>query len=226
MVGGGGLITVPFLIFLGFSPIEAVANTKLGACGSSASALRKYRLEKAIDWKLAPILTLLSILGSGLGARLMIGADQERVRALVGFVILALLPLVMRGKMVGLQSFSPGPLRRLLGYLFYFAVQIYGGFLGAGGGILGLYVMMYFLGLPIVIAAGTGSAPWVAMSVTTAAIYGLGGFIDWAAAAALFLGMAIGGQFGATIAVRSGNVWVRRVFALVVLASAVKLIVF
>lgn len=226
MVGGGGLITVPFLIFMGFTPAEAVANTKLGACGSSLSAIRKYKLEKAIRWDLAPKLAAFTVVGSAIGANLMVAADQELVRSLVGFVILALLPLVVRGNKIGIIETEPSRNRIRAGYLVYFLIQIYGGFLGAGGGILGLYAMMYFFGLPIVIASGTGSPPWFAMSFATSIVYGYAGLIDWAAATALFLGMSAGGQLGATLAVRQGNRWLRNVFATVVVLSALKLIVF
>ncbi len=226
MVGGGGLITVPFLIFLGFSPVEAVANTKLGACGSSLSAIRKYRAEGAIRWKLTPLLTFLTLIGSVIGANLMVAADQEVVRSLVGFIILALLPLVVRGKDIGIEETTPNSRKLVVGHIVYFSVQIYGGFLGAGGGILGLYTLMYFFGLPILLAAGTGSLPWFAMSLATSIVYGLAGQIDWAAAAALFLGMSLGGQLGASLAVRQGNRWLRNVFAVVVVVSAVKLIAF
>ena len=58
VIGAGGLISVPSLIFLGLPPQVAIATDRLGTLGQIFTALIKFWQAKKIVWKYVPILQL------------------------------------------------------------------------------------------------------------------------------------------------------------------------
>jgi uncharacterized membrane protein YfcA len=68
--------------------------------------------------------------------------------------------------------------------------------------------------------------PWLILSLSSLIIFINSGVIDYRAGIILIVGMAIGGYLGAHFAIKKGNVWVKRIFAVFVLVSAIKLLFF
>lgn len=102
----------------------------------------------------------------------------------------------------------------------------FGGFFGQGTGPLVFYVFTYFLGFTMIEVLATGVIPWFVLSVSSLVIFALHGIIDYKNGLMLFIGMAIGGYLGAHVAIQKGDVWVKRLFVLFVIASSIKMLFF
>src|SRR5437016_2627042 len=70
--GPGGIITIPLLILLGFPPQVAIATDRVGIVGQSLAAIFKFWRAKKIVWKYVPILTIISLCGSLIGANILL----------------------------------------------------------------------------------------------------------------------------------------------------------
>ena len=223
-VGSGGLISIPALIFLGFPPQVALATDRLGSVGQTAAALVKFWRAKKIHWRLVPMFTLLAVLGSLVGARLLITVNADVLQKIVGFLLILLLPFLFYNKPIGIKPYHPSFLKTTVGLVIYFLIMVYNGFFGTGSGPFALYTALYFFGLTIIEANATGTLPWFILSISSLVVFANNGIIDYQNGVMLLLGMTIGGWLGARTAVVKGDAWIRKLFIAVVILSSVKLL--
>lgn len=226
LVGGGGLISVPALMLFGISPQAAIATNRLGSFGLSFGAIAKYWKEKKINWKMALVLTLISLPGTYFGTKILISIDKDLLAKIAGIAIIVLVPLIFIKKPIDdLQKEIPRS-HTFVGSILYFFVSIYGGFFGAGTGILARYVLMLLFKMKAVNSNATDIVVGCLSSILGLAMLLNTGFINWKLGIILFLGMLIGGWMGAHIAVKKGDEWVKIAFVVITLVMGVKLIFF
>jgi hypothetical protein len=225
MVGGGSLLSIPFLIFLGLPPQVAIATDRFAGLGAAVTATYRFWRAGKIVWRLVPILAAVSLAGSLLGAALLVRAPPASLNAVVGVLLIALLPFLFLGRDTGTAPRQVSRERQLVGVGLYFLVQILAGFFGGGTGTLIFFILMLCFGVTIVQVAATQVLPLLVLTVASFALFAASGIVDYRLGVVLLAGTAVGGYFGTHIAVRSGDVWVRRLFAVVVLASAARLLV-
>jgi len=94
--------------------------------------------------------------------------------------------------------------------VFQFFSAIYGGYFGAGNGIL-MLAAMGLLGLNELNRAN-GIKNFLGICINSIAVlsFSLAGLVVWHDALVMACGALAGGYFGASMAVRIGQVWVRR----------------
>ncbi len=212
------------MMLMGHGADVAIASTRLGALGLWIAALKKYHKAGAIDLKLSLQLTPLALLGGYLGSIFLLELDKEVLDSAVAVIILAMLPITYIYKQVAGTNYTPGPVVRAVGYPLFFFVITFGGFFSGGDGTLGIYVLAICFGKTIIEANATRALPWLCMGTVASANYLLSGLVNYELAATIFIGMATGSYFGAGMALKKGEDWVRRIFAAVVLLIVCKLL--
>ena len=151
IAGGGTLLTFPALLALGVPPVSANATSTLALWPGSMASMWGYRRQLAGAERWAMRLAVPSILGGGIGAALLLATTDEQFRALVPWLVFgATLLFAVQGPVMKRlrtrASASPTgqierPLNPTTGMLIaQFAVGIYGGYFGAGAGIVMLAV--------------------------------------------------------------------------------------
>ena len=226
VIGAGGLISVPSLVFLGLPPQIAIATDRLGTIGQTFTALIKFWKAKKIVWKYVPVLAVISLAGSLIGANILLNVDQKILENVVGVLILILLPLIFLKKDLGIKQIKPSRSKTVVGLLIYFAIMIFEGFFGQGTGPMIFYALTFFLGLTMIEVLGTGIIPWFVLSISSVIIFALNGSIDYKIGIVLFISMSIGSYIGAHVAIKKGDLWVKRLFVLFVIISGIKLLFF
>jgi uncharacterized membrane protein YfcA len=88
-----------------------------------------------------------------------------------------------------------------------------------------LYVLLFIFEQTFLEGAATVKLTSLMMTTMAAAVFAGKGTIDYPMAAAMFLGCAIGSYLGAHYSDRIGNVWVKRLFILIVLIMVLKLLI-
>ena len=210
MAGGGTILTYPTLLFAGESAIAANATSTVALWPGALSSMYGYRREVAeySDW--LKTLFLPSLLGGALGAVLLLWTPVRTFEHLAPFLILfATFLFMLQGAVARWTRTTHGsgrtPGRVVLSWLFQFGVGVYGGYFGAGIGILMLAVLG-FLGLSDIHAAN-GVKNFFAMCINgvAAAYFILRGAVDWPAALIMIVGAIAGGYGGARFARRIGR---------------------
>lgn len=226
IVGSGGLISIPFLMFLGLPPQIAIATNKFGAVGLSIGSITKFKKEKKIIWKYILPFSILAIIGGIIGAKLLINIDEDYLSKIVGLILLILLPFIFLKKDLGIKNKKPSKQMKIIGSIIYFLLMIFGGFFGGGAGALIITTLIYFFGFKIIEANATDMVPWFILSLISLIIFMIYGIVNYFLGISLFIGMLVGGYLGAHIAVKKGDKWVKSLFVILVIISSIKIFFF
>jgi uncharacterized membrane protein YfcA len=224
IVGGGSLLSIPLLIFLGLPPQVAIATDRFAALGGAATALYRFSISDRIVWRFVPILAVTSLVGSLIGARLLVDSETESLRFVVGILLIALVPFLFLKPDIGVSRRQVTRRTLAIGLSLYFIVQVLAGFFGGGTGTMIFFILMACFGVTIVEVAATQIVPFIVLAVSSSIVFAAAELIDYPLGFVLMAGTAVGGYLGAHIAVRKGEQWVRRIFVVVVLVSASQLL--
>jgi hypothetical protein len=233
IAGGGSLITFPTLIWLGRAPIIANATNTVSLSPGSIAALHGFRweltgLRQWIVWG-----TLPSLAGGVLGAVLLMRTPERVFAWLVPYLILFATALfAFSGPLNALVSrhraATPAPdgVLRWVAIMFYqFLVSVYGGYFGAGIGIMMLagLGMSGFTAIHRMIALRN----YYAILINgVAAVYFIAvGAVHWPDAAVLTVGQVIGSLVGARAARNLPAATVRWIVVSIGVAIALSLLV-
>jgi len=226
IIGAGGLISVPSLVFLGFPAHIAIATDRFGSVGQAVIATLKFWKSKKIVWKYVPVLAVLSLIGSFIGAKILLDISPKILGLVIGILMIILLPLIFLKKDLGIVRLKTGWTKKIIGMIIYLGVMIFAGFYGQGTGPMVFYTLTFFFGLTMIESLGTGVVAWLLLSLSSSIIFAFNGLIDYKFGLILFATMSIGSYVGASTAIKKGDLWIKRLFVALVVAISVKLLFF
>ena len=212
IAGGGTLVTFPALVGLGVPAIVANATSTVALWPGAIASMYGYRHELAGVRSWAIRFAIPSLLGGLAGALLLLRTPGERFDQIVPWLVLGatLLFVVQRplmaalrkrgGESVNADPASQPPSVALL--LFQFGIAVYGGYFGAGIGIL-MLAALGFMGFTN-IHRMNGLKNWggLCINVTAAVTFALLGLVNWPVAIAMAAGAMAGGYAGSKLAQR------------------------
>jgi len=221
IAGGGTLITFPVLIWLGLDPRVANATSTVALWPGLFGGLFGYRRELENSSTILLRLGITSVIGGAVGAWLLIRTPSLTFARLVPFLILFATILFMAqgaiNRRLRLQPIVPEPRASwwLGAIVFQFFSAIYGGYFGAGNGIL-MLAAMGLLGLHDINRAN-GIKNFLGICINSIAVlmFSLEHIVVWPDALLMAGAALIGGYFGARIAVRVDQLHVRRAIVLI-----------
>ncbi|MGZ3438508.1 MAG: sulfite exporter TauE/SafE family protein [Polyangia bacterium] len=223
LAGGGTLLTFPSLLAFGVPPVSANATSTVALVPGGVSAFWGFRQDVAGDRKELVWMALPSLVGGALGACLVLWVGNRTFARVVpwliyGATVLFLAQAPIRrfiDRRIGADGHRR---RRALQTIMQFAISIYGGFFGAGMGIL----MLATLGLVghdnLSRMNGLKNFAGVAINLTAAGIFVVSGQVRWPLAVAMMAGAMTGGYVAARLSRRVNARWVR---ALVVVIGVI-----
>ncbi|MEL6226256.1 MAG: sulfite exporter TauE/SafE family protein [Pseudomonadota bacterium] len=202
IAGGATLFTFPALMAVGLPPVVANATNFLAMLPSNAAAIPAYRKElRAIGSRVWP-LVLVSSAGALVGSLLLVMSEQALFEVLIPFLILTATILFAFGSAIAdllKKRLSGGaPTAALFGALFAFS--IYGGYFGAGLGIILLAVVQIMGFSPFNVANSLKNLLATTFTLISIVVFGVGGVIAWPEAYTMMIGSALGGYMGGRFA--------------------------
>lgn len=201
IVGSGSLITFPTLLALGYAPLTANVSNTVGLVPGSLSGAIGYRRELVGQRGRATRLGLVSGAGGLTGAILLLafpGAFETVVPVLiaVALVLVAIGPRLSAAlaEHRHAESHRSWP----LGLMFY-ATAIYGGYFGAGMGIIMIALLTIFVPDGIQRLNGLKNVLAAVINGVAAILFILIAPVRWDVALLIAAGAIIGGQVGARV---------------------------
>ncbi|MEM6322209.1 MAG: sulfite exporter TauE/SafE family protein [Pseudomonadota bacterium] len=224
IAGGATLFTFPALMFVGLTPIVANATNFLGLLPSNAAALFAYKDELRHIGRRAFPLIVMSGAGAMVGSLLLVRSNPETFLFLVPFLILTAVLLFSLGEHVrrGIVRIAGTSKVNSVALGFLFLASIYGGYFGAGLGIILLATAQVVGYSAFHQANAIKNLLATSFTLISVAIFGAGGLIDWGAAAIMLVSSTFGGYFGGRFAKRVEQKYLRAavtVFGLVLAAT-------
>jgi len=233
LVGAGTSIVLPLLILLGVPPQIANGTNRVCVAFQTAAAATTLHGRTGVEWRTALAPVAASMAGALPGAVLATEIDPGVFEDLLGWLLLAgIATLYLRrsppraGAASPSEGESAAPARRLrpLGLAVTFLFGVYGGFVGAGIGVLYMLYLPPLLGLTLGRMVHVKTWMVLSLSVVSGAWYLARGQVDGVVAAALLPSYVLGGFIGARLALRSGERWIRRAVAAVAALLAIAVI--
>ncbi len=225
--GGAGLIQFPILIFLGLPFGVALATHKVASVALGLGATLRHLRESHLERRFSLIILGAGLPGVVLGAATILQVPEKLATLLLGVLTLSLGLYSIFKPRLGMD-YAPRndtgmPL--LTGMAGLFFVGFLNGSITSGTGLfLTLWLIRHF-GLDYKRAvAYTLILCGVVWNGTCALVLGALGTIAWDWMPALLAGSVIGGYLGSHVAIRKGNLWIKRSFEIVTILIGLKLI--
>lgn len=153
VAGGGTFFVFPALMATGVSPLMANATSTVAVWPGVIASSWGYRKEISAHRKYLPYLSLAGLIGGWTGAKLLLVTPEVRFEQMVPWLLLTATVLFSFGKPLTRytnrffeEHHAGESLRQHLSVFFMFIISIYGGFFGAGIGIL-MLAMLQCLGM-------------------------------------------------------------------------------
>ncbi len=231
VAGGGTLLTFPVLLSGGLDSIVANATNSAGLAPGALTSFLGYRKELVNLRHLMLPLALLALVGATAGALLLLATPTRIFDRLIPFLILAATllfafqdKLKKLGKAPGKEGATEGTLERItLGIAAYLlCVAVYGGYFGAGIGILTLAALGMLGMTDIHKMNGLKTVFTGGLNVVASVVLLLNGKVDLKIAALMTVGAMLGGWLGVGGARKLGASNVRKLVILIGIVLSVQ----
>ncbi len=228
IAGGGSFFSFPVLLALGIPALTANVSSTVGVLPSYLPGITGFRTELRARRTVLMALLPACLLGSLVGTALLLSGSSAEFRAvvpwLIGFatVTFAVQPLLLRA-----VAHVPHdhPRRKWLLQVGVFCVAIYGGYFGAGLGIMLLAVMGVALPDDLTTLSGLRSALSIVITAVAALVFVLRGHLAWEMVVCLWVGTFLGGILGTRVVKRVRPSWLRAIIVAMGVATTVRLLV-
>ena len=225
--GGAGLIQFPMLIFLGLPFGVALATHKVASVALGLGATVRYLRGNHLERRFSLIILGAGLPGVVLGAGTILQISPRIAIFLLGVLTLGLGLYSVFKPRLGME-YAPKNQHGnglLTGMLGLFVVGFLNGSITSGTGLFLTVWLIHHFGLDYKRAvAYTLVLCGLVWNGTGAVVLGYLGTIAWGWMPALLAGSILGGYFGSHIAIKKGNLWIKRAFEIITILIGLKLV--
>jgi uncharacterized membrane protein YfcA len=218
VAGGGTFFSFPALLAVGVPPVVANASNSVSLWPGSLAGAWAFRQELARFRKSLPMLSVVAFIGGIAGGLLLLATSNAAFAKLIPWLLLvATVLFAFSGQISALvRKLKPAPAGRderhigAGGYLFQLVVSIYGGFFGAGMGIL-MIAALAIQGFKDVHEINA-LKNWLSAVIYSVAVatFVIAGAVSWPHTLIMLATATAGGYVGAALARRIPAIWLRR----------------
>jgi uncharacterized protein len=226
LAGGGSLLTVPIMVFMGIPGPVANGTNRIAILLQNVTAVATFRQRGFSDFRLSLTLAAAASVGAVFGANVGVRLDGEWFNRVLALIMIGVMIVMWSG---GLSKKGVGgekPQRLLLGHLLMVGAGFWGGFIQLGVGFILMPILHRVMGLNLVLT--NMHKVFVVLVYTVVALIVFASQIQllWWVGLWLALGNSVGGWLGAHTTVSKGETWIRWALNLALLAFIVKLLFF
>ncbi len=225
-VGVASIVSFPTLVALGLPPVTANVSNTLGLVPGGLSGAYGYRAELRTHPRVGWVIMACCVVGASIGAVVLLALPPGVFEAVVPWLILFTCLLVgvqpkvsdwlarLRG-----DDGTEDPRHHLSPVTTFFATLtgVYGGYFGAGAGVMMVAVLGLGTDLPFKVITGLRTLSLMVGNVVAGLIFIVAADPDWEAVLLLAAGSVVGGYIGARVGRRLPD----RVFRSLVVVAGV-----
>lgn len=242
LAGGGSLLVMPIMVFLGLDGAIANGTARVAILGQNVTAIVGFRNQGFSDFRLSLSLALCALPGTLVGAFLGSKLTNAWFNHILAVVMLTVLVTMILGKRkkkkpeVEQDNSTPeqndvDPQKTIIqnphslkGHLLMILAGFYGGFIQAGIGFILIAIMHSVMKIDLI---RTNMHKVFIVAIYTVAAIGIfawQGRILWTTGLILMVGMSIGGWIGSNLAVKKGEPFIRAVLYIAIVCLSIKLL--
>lgn len=223
IVGGGGLISLPALLFVGLPPSAAIATNKLANTISNATSmltfLRAGKIDKDLIKKVIPFVFTGSLLGA-FTVHLLSPAILKPLM-LVMLIIVAIYTIIKKDWGQNTEKKVLSKSKIVMFFIILSSIGFYDGFFGPGTGSFIIFTFL-FMGYDFLQAAGNAKALNFTSNFAALLMFLSLGEVNFVYGLIMGVTMIFGAILGSKFALGKGSSYMRLIFIAVTLALIVK----
>jgi uncharacterized protein len=224
LAGGGSLLSLPLLIFLGLPANVANGTNRIAILLQNVVGVASFKQQKVLDQKTGLYLGVPAFIGAFIGAQLASDIDERIFEYIIAGILIMMFFLIIVKPNKWLKGDDKAKEKPcVLKMIVFFFIGMYGGFIQAGVG--------FFLLAGLVLSAGFDLVKANALKVFIVLIYTpialvvfmYNGQVDYLMGFTLAIGNMLGAFIASRMAVEKGAAFVRYILLFALLAMAAKL---
>ena len=150
VAGGGSLLTLPILIFMGLPSNIANGTNRIAIFMQNIFSISGYKSRGVSDFKYSSWLSVSALIGSIIGAKIAINIDEDMFNKILSVVIIiVVLTIIYNKKTFNINSENISIEKKIISVIMFFFIGIYGGFIHAGVGFLILSILSNYNGIQL-----------------------------------------------------------------------------
>jgi len=215
------------MIFLGLPPAVANGSNRIALLAQNIVAVSNFKAKKVSPGRFGVYLGLIALLGAIVGANIAIDIPAKLFNRILSFVMVVVAVLMaVNPSYKNLTGQNLGTKQRVLAFVAFFFIGIYGGFLHAGIGFIIMLALVKINGFSLIKTNSIKVTVALIYTVAALAVFIVEDMIDWKSGLILAIGSATGGWLGSTFSVKKGDKWIKRIVLVAIVIMAVKLWIF
>ncbi len=228
LAGGGSLISLPILIFLGLPPAVANATNRVAIFAQGIFAVAGFKSKGVSEFKYSLLLGCSALLGAIVGAKIAVDIRSDLLNKILAVIMIVVVTITVFGlaKPKSIATVKTDAFSKVIGTVIFFFVGIYGGFIQAGVGflIIGSLSAIHGFGLVKI----NSIKVFVVLIYTLAAlgIFIYEGKVNWPYGIVLAVGNSTGAWFASRWSVDKGDKVIKILLVIAVIGLAIKLWLF
>jgi len=225
VAGGGSLLTLPVLIFLGLPPNVANGSNRIAIIIQNIFAVKGFKSKGVSAFPFSYYFAASATVGAILGASIATDIKGELFNKILAVVmVLIVVYMVFKPKTTTEELVERLTGKHLwIGIIAFFFIGIYGGFIQAGVGYLILLALSSINHYSLVKSNAIKVFVAMVYSIFAVGIFAYNGLINWQYGLILSVGNASGAWFMSRYSVKKGDGFVKIFLIVMVIAMAIKL---
>jgi len=223
LAGGGSLISLPLLIFLGLPPAVANGTNRVAILIQNISGVAGFK-SKGIDFiTFGKWAALSALFGAVIGAQIAIDIKGEVFNKILAVVMVLVVIYMLLPKKTIIDEAVLTSKRKWWSVFIFFFIGIYGGFIQAGVGFIILLTLSNVNQFTLVKSNAVKMFVVLVYMALTVVIFAYNDKINWTYGIAMAVGSATGAWLTSRYAVKKGDQLVKIFLIIMVVAMAIKL---
>ncbi|MEM7357900.1 MAG: sulfite exporter TauE/SafE family protein [Pseudomonadota bacterium] len=227
MAGGGSMLSVPIMIFLGVPGTVANATNRIAILPQNLSAVIAFYRKGFANFRLSLSLAACTIPGTILGAYLAARVPNDQFNTLLAVIMLIILVIMALPQAKTIEGTEhPGRARMIAGHLLMVLIGFWGGFIHIGVGFLLMPALNRVMRFDLITT--NSHKVFIVLCYTSVALLVFASQLDmiWKYGIALAIGTTIGGWLAANFQVKQGIGAIKWTLNIVIIAFIIKLLFF
>jgi uncharacterized protein len=224
IAGGGSLLSLPLLIFLGLPPTVANATNRVAVFIQNIFSVAGFQSKGVSAYPYSIWIGISAFFGGIIGALLAVDIDGVLFNRILAVIMVAvILYTVLGSKSVKTQVEKLDFKHQAYGVIAFFFIGIYGGFIQAGVGFLMIPALTIINGFSLVKTNGAKVFVALFFTLSSLIVFIYEDQVNWIWGLILAGGSAGGGWVASRWSVDKGDVWIKRFLVITVFGLAIKL---
>ena len=225
MAGGGSLITLPLLIFLGLPSSVANGTNRIAIMMTAFSANMGFKSKGLTTYPFSAYLGAFALIGSVIGANIAVEIEGEVFNKILSIIMIVVVVIIIFKPRIIKSTANIRITGKHLVFscITFFFIGVYGGFVNAGIGFIIMLFLHFYNRLNLLKVNATKVVVVLVYTIGAFITFVLNDMVDWSYGICLGIGTLNGGWFTSRWSVKKGENIIRIFLIVVVVFMSIKL---